>query len=127
MLFWLNINDQLLTVTTIDVDTKMHQIIIASVPLALEPLSVISCFLLSDSQYTSSRTHSPLASILSYLSGPEVNSSKKAILEYRHNFKEIMTPSGSRFMQILSVGIRGSALGPQFVVEALAPDNPPLL
>lgn len=27
---------------------------------------------------------------------------------------------------MLSVGIGGSALGPQFVAEALAPDNPPL-
>ncbi|KAF8117775.1 hypothetical protein N665_0008s0120 [Sinapis alba] len=35
------------------------------------------------------------------------------------------SPSG-RFTQILSVGIGGSALGPQFVAEALAPDNPPL-
>ncbi|KAH7301894.1 hypothetical protein KP509_23G047400 [Ceratopteris richardii] len=31
-----------------------------------------------------------------------------------------------RFTQVLSVGIGGSALGPQFVAEALAPDNPPL-
>eukprot|EP00250_Pteridium_aquilinum_P012090 c20504_g2_i1 orf=112-2016(+) len=29
-----------------------------------------------------------------------------------------------RFTQVLSVGIGGSALGPQFVAEALAPDNP---
>lgn len=35
------------------------------------------------------------------------------------------SPKG-RFTQILSVGIGGSALGPQFVAEALAPDNPPL-
>ncbi|KAG0576221.1 hypothetical protein KC19_5G064300 [Ceratodon purpureus] len=35
------------------------------------------------------------------------------------------TPVG-RFTQVLSVGIGGSALGPQFVAEALAPDNPPL-
>lgn len=35
------------------------------------------------------------------------------------------SPNG-RFTQILSVGIGGSALGPQFVAEALAPDNPPL-
>ncbi|XP_076901414.1 glucose-6-phosphate isomerase 1, chloroplastic-like [Bidens hawaiensis] len=34
-------------------------------------------------------------------------------------------PEG-RFTQILSVGIGGSALGPQFVAEDLAPDNPPL-
>ncbi|XP_024367689.1 glucose-6-phosphate isomerase 1, chloroplastic [Physcomitrium patens] len=32
----------------------------------------------------------------------------------------------NRFTQVLSVGIGGSALGPQFVAEALAPDNPPL-
>jgi len=31
-----------------------------------------------------------------------------------------------RFTDILSVGIGGSALGPQFVSEALAPDHPPL-
>ncbi|EOY15412.1 Glucose-6-phosphate isomerase isoform 2, partial [Theobroma cacao] len=35
------------------------------------------------------------------------------------------SPEG-RFTQILSVGIGGSALGPQFVAEALAPDNPSL-
>ncbi|KAI7739660.1 hypothetical protein M8C21_016654, partial [Ambrosia artemisiifolia] len=41
---------------------------------------------------------------------------------------EIKPPSSpeGRFTQILSVGIGGSALGPQFVAEALAPDNPPL-
>ncbi|XP_010521052.1 PREDICTED: glucose-6-phosphate isomerase 1, chloroplastic-like [Tarenaya hassleriana] len=41
---------------------------------------------------------------------------------------KIKPPSSSahRFTQILSVGIGGSALGPQFVAEALAPDNPPL-
>ncbi|KAL8159237.1 hypothetical protein V2J09_000774 [Rumex salicifolius] len=39
---------------------------------------------------------------------------------------KIRTPSGSCFTQILCVGIGGSALGPQFVAEALAPHNPPL-
>ncbi|KAK2999006.1 hypothetical protein RJ639_023639 [Escallonia herrerae] len=39
---------------------------------------------------------------------------------------EIKPPSAGRFTHILSVGIGGSALGPQFVAEALAPDNPPL-
>ncbi|KAL9685222.1 hypothetical protein QQ045_022670 [Rhodiola kirilowii] len=41
---------------------------------------------------------------------------------------KIKPPSSpqARFTQILSVGIGGSALGPQFVAEALAPDNPPL-
>lgn len=39
---------------------------------------------------------------------------------------KIRAPTGELFTQILSVGIGGSALGPQFVAEALAPDNPPL-
>ncbi|KAB1203894.1 Glucose-6-phosphate isomerase 1, chloroplastic [Morella rubra] len=41
---------------------------------------------------------------------------------------KIKPPASSegRFTQVLSVGIGGSALGPQFVAEALAPDNPPL-
>lgn len=44
------------------------------------------------------------------------------------DIKQIKPPSfpEGRFTQILSVGIGGSALGPQFVAEALAPDNPPL-
>lgn len=39
---------------------------------------------------------------------------------------QIKPPLKDRFTQILSIGIGGSALGPQFVAEALAPDNPPL-
>ncbi|MEL6441539.1 MAG: glucose-6-phosphate isomerase [Cyanobacteria bacterium J06621_8] len=39
---------------------------------------------------------------------------------------EIHPPSGGKFTDILSIGIGGSALGPQFVAQALAPDNPPL-
>jgi hypothetical protein len=41
---------------------------------------------------------------------------------------QIKPPSSQagRFTQILSIGIGGSSLGPQFVSEALAPDNPPL-
>lgn len=35
-------------------------------------------------------------------------------------------PQASRFTDIISVGIGGSALGPQFVAEALSPDFPPL-
>ncbi|XP_042411261.1 glucose-6-phosphate isomerase 1, chloroplastic-like isoform X1 [Zingiber officinale] len=35
------------------------------------------------------------------------------------------SPAG-HFTQVLSIGIGGSSLGPQFVAEALAPDNPPL-
>ncbi|KAL3845765.1 hypothetical protein ACJIZ3_003168 [Penstemon smallii] len=39
---------------------------------------------------------------------------------------KIKPPGKDSFTQILSIGIGGSALGPQFVAEALAPDNPPL-
>ncbi len=38
----------------------------------------------------------------------------------------IHPPQGPRFTDILSIGIGGSALGPQFVAEALAPEVPPL-
>jgi glucose-6-phosphate isomerase len=39
---------------------------------------------------------------------------------------EIVPPTAPRFTDILSVGIGGSALGPQFVAEALAPLEAPL-
>jgi glucose-6-phosphate isomerase len=35
-------------------------------------------------------------------------------------------PQANKFTDILSIGIGGSALGPQFVAQALAPDFPPL-
>ncbi|KJH71934.1 glucose-6-phosphate isomerase [Aliterella atlantica] len=38
----------------------------------------------------------------------------------------IHPPQASRFTDIISIGIGGSALGPQFVAEALSPDFPPL-
>ena len=38
----------------------------------------------------------------------------------------IHPPGASKFTDILSIGIGGSALGPEFVAEALAPDSPPL-
>lgn len=38
----------------------------------------------------------------------------------------IHPPRASRFTDIISIGIGGSALGPQFVAEALAPDFPPV-
>ncbi len=38
----------------------------------------------------------------------------------------IHPPQAPRFTDILSIGIGGSALGPQFVSQALAPDAPPL-
>ena len=39
---------------------------------------------------------------------------------------EIHPPNGGKFTDILSIGIGGSALGPQFVAQALAPNDPPL-
>lgn len=39
---------------------------------------------------------------------------------------ELHPPQGGKFTDVLSVGIGGSALGPQFVAEALADPNPPL-
>lgn len=39
---------------------------------------------------------------------------------------EIHPPKASKFTDLLSIGIGGSALGPQFVASALAPDSPPL-
>ena len=39
---------------------------------------------------------------------------------------EIHPPSGGKFTDILSIGIGGSALGPQFVAQALAPNDAPL-
>jgi glucose-6-phosphate isomerase len=38
----------------------------------------------------------------------------------------IAPPQGGKFTDILSIGIGGSALGPQFVAEALAPLNAPM-
>ncbi|MEL7010311.1 MAG: glucose-6-phosphate isomerase [Cyanobacteria bacterium J06588_4] len=39
---------------------------------------------------------------------------------------EIHPPNSAKFTDILSIGIGGSALGPQFVAQALAPNEPPL-
>ncbi|MEB3357494.1 MAG: glucose-6-phosphate isomerase [Synechococcales bacterium] len=39
---------------------------------------------------------------------------------------EIRPPQATQFTDVLSIGIGGSALGPEFVAEALAPVNPPL-
>ncbi|MEO0540299.1 MAG: glucose-6-phosphate isomerase [Cyanobacteria bacterium P01_A01_bin.105] len=38
----------------------------------------------------------------------------------------ISPPAQDRFTDVLSIGIGGSALGPEFVAQALAPVNPPL-
>lgn len=39
---------------------------------------------------------------------------------------EIRPPQAPQFTDVLSIGIGGSALGPEFVAEALSPDFPPL-
>jgi glucose-6-phosphate isomerase len=39
---------------------------------------------------------------------------------------EIHPPQGGKFTDLITIGIGGSALGPQFVSEALAPDRSPL-
>jgi glucose-6-phosphate isomerase len=39
---------------------------------------------------------------------------------------EIHPPQGGKFTDVLSIGIGGSALGPQFVADALADPHPPL-
>jgi glucose-6-phosphate isomerase len=38
----------------------------------------------------------------------------------------ILSPEGARFTDIISIGIGGSALGPEFVAEALSADDSPL-
>jgi len=38
----------------------------------------------------------------------------------------IKPPSAAKYTDVLSIGIGGSALGPEFVAEALSPDKPPL-
>ncbi|MGB0561857.1 MAG: glucose-6-phosphate isomerase [Spirulinaceae cyanobacterium] len=38
----------------------------------------------------------------------------------------VRPPQAERFTEILSIGIGGSALGPQFVAQALTPQSPPL-
>jgi glucose-6-phosphate isomerase len=40
--------------------------------------------------------------------------------------RDIKPPFAPQFTDIISIGIGGSALGPQFVAEALSPDFPPL-
>lgn len=42
------------------------------------------------------------------------------------NSRDIKPPFAPKFTDVISIGIGGSALGPQFVAEALAPDVPPL-
>ncbi|WP_017326848.1 glucose-6-phosphate isomerase [Synechococcus sp. PCC 7336] len=49
----------------------------------------------------------------------------EAFVERVHS-GQIFPPTGGKFTDLLAIGIGGSALGPQFVSVALAPDRPPL-
>jgi glucose-6-phosphate isomerase len=63
---------------------------------------------------------------------PEVTQEIVASIEQIEVFVEkvhtgaIHPPKAARFTDIISIGIGGSALGPEFVAEALSPDFPPL-
>jgi glucose-6-phosphate isomerase len=63
---------------------------------------------------------------------PELQQDITTTLEQIHTFVrkvhsgEIHPPDAAKFTDVLSIGIGGSALGPQFVAEALAPVDAPL-
>lgn len=63
---------------------------------------------------------------------PELRTEIVNTLEQIESFSEkvhagtIHPPNNSKFTDVLSIGIGGSALGPQFVAQALAPVFPPL-
>ncbi|MEA5569336.1 glucose-6-phosphate isomerase [Anabaena sp. UHCC 0399] len=63
---------------------------------------------------------------------PELTQEIVQSLEQLESFAEkvhtgaVHPPKANRFTDIISIGIGGSALGPQFVAEALAPEFPPL-
>ena len=58
----------------------------------------------------------------------DIIDTNNSVLEFTRKVHdgEIHPPSGGKFTDILSIGIGGSALGPQFVAQALAPNDPPL-
>jgi glucose-6-phosphate isomerase len=63
---------------------------------------------------------------------PELKQDITATLAQIHTFVQkvhsgdIHPPDAAKFTDVLSIGIGGSALGPQFVAEALSPVEPPL-
>jgi glucose-6-phosphate isomerase len=61
--------------------------------------------------------------------GQEIISAVEQIEQFVANIHNgsIAPPNAPKFTDIIFVGIGGSALGPQFVAEALAPDFPPLI
>ena len=58
----------------------------------------------------------------------DIIDTQNQILDFQQKIHsgEIHPPSGEKFTDILSIGIGGSALGPQFVAQALAPLDAPL-
>ncbi|MGF1542156.1 MAG: glucose-6-phosphate isomerase [Pleurocapsa sp.] len=58
----------------------------------------------------------------------DIIDTQNQILDFTHKVHsgEIRPNSGGKFTDILSIGIGGSALGPQFVAQALAPLDAPL-
>jgi glucose-6-phosphate isomerase len=58
----------------------------------------------------------------------DIIETQQSILEFTQKVHSgtIAPPSGGKFTDILSIGIGGSALGPQFVAQALAPLDAPL-
>ena len=58
----------------------------------------------------------------------DIIETNNSVLEFKRKVHsgEIHPPTGGKFTDILSIGIGGSALGPQFVAQALAPNDPPL-
>ncbi|MBF2079200.1 MAG: glucose-6-phosphate isomerase [Synechococcales cyanobacterium T60_A2020_003] len=62
----------------------------------------------------------------------EIKAEIQTTLDQIHTFVQkihagdIRPPQATKFTDVLSVGIGGSALGPQFVAEALAPEHPPM-
>jgi glucose-6-phosphate isomerase len=63
---------------------------------------------------------------------PELQKDILETLQQIHTFVsqvhsgEIKPPNGPKFTDVLSIGIGGSALGPQFVAAAITPDIPPM-
>jgi glucose-6-phosphate isomerase len=58
----------------------------------------------------------------------EITATRDRIVEFAQQIHsgQIRPSQASKFTDIVSIGIGGSALGPQFVAAALAPDSPPL-
>jgi glucose-6-phosphate isomerase len=58
----------------------------------------------------------------------EITSTIEAIADFAQKVHSgaIHPPQGGKFTDLITIGIGGSALGPQFVAEALSPDRPPL-